>query len=227
MIGVTRASLLFGLLMTALLPAIARGDITAPKVSVPWRYYNGDQQGQHFSSLTQINKQNVSQLEMAWQLDISGQGDPQTNPLIIGKQLFGFTPGLSVFAADATNGKKLWEFDPKVKGSKLSSGKLFTGPSRGLAFYQGKEQSYLIAGVMNYLFAIDKDTGELVSSFGHHGAIDLRKNLGGDYTRHYVSLTTPATYMIDGVQYIVISTNNARNPKAQQGSAYVAFKFAD
>jgi quinoprotein glucose dehydrogenase len=34
---------------------------------------------------------------------------------------------------------------------------------------------------------------------------------------------TPATYMIDGKQYVVICTSNARTPEALQGSAYVAF----
>jgi quinoprotein glucose dehydrogenase len=39
----------------------------------------------------------------------------------------------------------------------------------------------------------------------------------------FAGTATPATYMIDGRQFVVIETNNARNPKAPQGSAYVAF----
>ena len=34
---------------------------------------------------------------------------------------------------------------------------------------------------------------------------------------------TPATYMVDGKQYVVICTSNARNTRAPQGGAYVAF----
>ena len=34
---------------------------------------------------------------------------------------------------------------------------------------------------------------------------------------------TPSTYMIDGRQYVVIATSGSRNPKGQQGAAYVAF----
>jgi len=34
---------------------------------------------------------------------------------------------------------------------------------------------------------------------------------------------TPATYMIDGRQYVIIATSNERNPKGQQGAAYVTF----
>ena len=39
----------------------------------------------------------------------------------------------------------------------------------------------------------------------------------------YAGNATPATYMIDGKQYVVIATSNARNPKGSQGAAYVAF----
>jgi mono/diheme cytochrome c family protein len=39
----------------------------------------------------------------------------------------------------------------------------------------------------------------------------------------YAGNATPATYMIDGRQYIVIATSGQRNPKGPQGAAYVAF----
>jgi quinoprotein glucose dehydrogenase len=39
----------------------------------------------------------------------------------------------------------------------------------------------------------------------------------------YAGVATPATYMVKGRQYMVIATSNSRNPKARQGSAYVAF----
>lgn len=39
----------------------------------------------------------------------------------------------------------------------------------------------------------------------------------------YAGTATPITYMLNGQQYIVIATSNSRNPKARQGSAYVAF----
>ena len=39
----------------------------------------------------------------------------------------------------------------------------------------------------------------------------------------YGGNATPATYMIDGKQYVVIGASGARDPKTPQGSAYVAF----
>ena len=36
---------------------------------------------------------------------------------------------------------------------------------------------------------------------------------------------TPATYMIDGRQYVVIATSGGKNRTGPQGSAYVAFRL--
>lgn len=39
----------------------------------------------------------------------------------------------------------------------------------------------------------------------------------------YAGNATPATYMVDGKQYVVIAASNQRNPNGPQGAAYVAF----
>jgi quinoprotein glucose dehydrogenase len=39
----------------------------------------------------------------------------------------------------------------------------------------------------------------------------------------YAGLATPATYMVDGKQYVVIATGGGRDPKAPSGGVYVAF----
>jgi hypothetical protein len=47
--------------------------------------YNGGFDGDHYSSLAQINRSNVSQLRIAWQYDTGEKGGLQTNPLIVGR----------------------------------------------------------------------------------------------------------------------------------------------
>lgn len=42
-------------------------------------------------------------------------------------------------------------------------------------------------------------------------------------TMDHAGNATPATYMVNGKQYIVIATSSARNPKASHGTKYVAF----
>ena len=39
----------------------------------------------------------------------------------------------------------------------------------------------------------------------------------------FAGVATPATYMVDGKQYIVIATSGQRDPKGPQGAAYIAF----
>ena len=39
----------------------------------------------------------------------------------------------------------------------------------------------------------------------------------------FAGVATPATYMIDGRQYVVIAASGARDPKGPQGGAYLAF----
>ena len=48
-----------------------------------------------------------------------------------------------------------------------------------------------------------------------------------EYEMPYSGMATPAVYMVDGKQYVVISTSNQRNPKGQQGSAYIAFALPE
>ena len=52
-------------------------------------------------------------------------------------------------------------------------------------------------------------------------------NVLWEYTMPYAGTATPATYVIDGKQYVVIATSNFRNPGADQGSSYIAFSLPD
>jgi quinoprotein glucose dehydrogenase len=39
----------------------------------------------------------------------------------------------------------------------------------------------------------------------------------------YSGVATPSTYMIDGVQYVVIAASGGRDSKSPLGGAYIAF----
>jgi quinoprotein glucose dehydrogenase len=150
--------------------------------SVGWTAYNGGANGDHYSPLKQINRANVARLRVAWTFDTGEKGAPETNPLVVSGALYAYTPSLKVIALDAATGKLLWKFDSGVAGS---------APSRGFSYWTNGKQSRLFAGVMNYLYALDPATGKPIPSFGENGRIDLRKNLGRDYRRQDIALTTP------------------------------------
>ena len=64
----------------------------------------------------------------------------------------------------------------------------------------------------------------LSTPYNHALALDPQSGkLLWEYTMDYAGNATPATYMIDGKQYLVIATSSAHNPKKEQGARYVAF----
>lgn len=149
-----------------------------------WEYGGGAAQ-EHYSPLAQINRSNVSRLRVAWTYNagnIRSHG-LQTTPLVIDGVLYGLTPSQSVFALNAATGRLLWKFD---------SGILGTQPNRGLAYWARGTDKRIIVGVMNFVYALDANTGKPIPAFGKNGRIDLRENLGRDPSSVSIDLTSPA-----------------------------------
>ena len=158
--------------------------------TVSWPAYNGNKNGDHYSPLRQINRANVDRLRVIWTFDTGEKGGIQTNPLVIGRTLFAFTPSLKVLALDAASGKLLWTFNPGL-GANGSGGLGFSQPSRGFAWWTNGQESRLFAGILNYLYCLDPETGRPIASFGEDGRIDLRKGLREPWDQQSIALTTP------------------------------------
>ena len=163
-----------------------------------WPVYGGQAAGDHYSSLTQINRDNVHLLAEAWRFDAGEEGGLETNPVVIGRTLYAYTATQKVIALDAGTGKLMWKFDSGVHSSQ---------PARGVAYWSDGHQARILAGVMNYLYALDAKTGKPIPSFGEQGRIDLRKGLRGDYLLQSVSLTSP------GIIYQDLIIVGGRNPE--------------
>lgn len=106
-----------------------------------WSAYGRTDYGQRYSPLTQINTDNVKNLEVAWQIqtgDVKGPNDVgettyQATPLKLGNALYMCTPHNWALALDADTGEALWKFDPKV-GENLQRQHQ---TCRGVSFYAG------------------------------------------------------------------------------------------
>lgn len=158
---------------------------TPPKLRQPamdWPSFGGQPANDHYSSLHQIDKSNVSKLKVAWTYDTGEDGGMETNPLIVGRVLYTYTPSQKVIALAAATGKLLWKFDSKITAEQ---------PTRGLSYWTDGKDARLFAGIMNYLYALDPKTGQPIPGFGEDGRIDLRKGLRGDYRLQSIALTTP------------------------------------
>jgi len=180
-------------MMTAIVCGICVGQSASD-----WRVYNGGLDGDHYSELKQINRANVKDLKMAWSFDTGEKGGIQDNPLVIGRTLYAYTPTQKVVALDAATGKLKWKFDSGVGGSQ---------PARGMTYWTDGKQGRVFAGIMNFLYCLDAETGKAVESFGEGGRIDLRKELRGNYEEQSVVLTTP------GVLYKDMIIVGGRNPE--------------
>jgi glucose dehydrogenase len=161
---------------------IAHSGVSRSDANRDWPVYGGQPTNQHYSSLTQINRDNVKKLKVAWTYDTGEEGGLETSPLIVGRTLYAYTPSQKVIALDAVTGKLLWKFDSGIKAEQ---------PARGVAYWTDGKEGRILAGVMNYLYALDPKTGKPIPSFGEEGRVDLRKNLRGDYQAQSIALTTP------------------------------------
>ena len=163
-----------------------------------WPVYGGSRASDHYSDLAQINRSNVKQLSVAWTFDTEESGGLQTSPIEVDGTLYGITPSQKTFALDAATGKQLWKFDSGIKG---------TQPDRGLAYWSDGKDKRILAGVMNFLYALDAGTGTPVANFGKNGRIDLREDLGRDPSAQSIYLTTP------GIVYKDIIIVGGREPE--------------
>src|SRR5258707_10783973 len=80
-----------------------------------WPVYNGDSGNTHYSPLDQINRGNVSRLQVAWTFDAGDSfagSELECNPIIVNGVLYATTPKVNVIALNAATGKLLWRFDP-------------------------------------------------------------------------------------------------------------------
>ena len=142
-----------------------------------WEIYRGDEGSNAYSQLNQINTENVKQLKVAWTYRTGDKSDVfnlECNPIIINDILYAVSPNLKTFALDAKTGKQLWVFNPFDSNSKDG------GVSRGLTYWESKDEQRLFMFVYNKLMALDAKTGKQIMNFGDSGYVDLNKDLRDD-----------------------------------------------
>jgi len=163
-----------------------------------WPYYGHDAGGMRYSPLTEINKENVSQLKVAWVFhtgDVSdGSHDSkrsgfETTPLVVDGTLFLTTPFNRVIALDPATGAQRWAYDPLVDPTGDYGDGLI---NRGVATWldprraAGKpcHRRIFESTLDARLIALDAATGAPCADFGQSGQVSLRnvpRYVGGWY----------------------------------------------
>ena len=160
-----------------------------------WRIYGGNKEANHYSSLTQIDTNNVSQLQVSWTYhtgDADSMTQIQVNPIIIDSTLYGVSPKLKLFAIDAASGTQKWVFNPMNDSDVKGKGYFGMNVCRGVTFYaDNKDSARIFYSANSQLYCIDAKSGIPLKSFGENGKIDLHNGLGRDVSDLYVAMTSP------------------------------------
>lgn len=185
-----------------------------------WIAYGGTNAGLHYSTLKQITRENVAQLQEVWRIrtgDLPTIDDPveltnENTPLKVNGKLYTCTAHGWVLALEPETGKTLWQFNPSISHQGADTFKGWAHMTcRGLSYYdsdrylqkspnseialkvkvsQCPRRIYLPTADAR-LIALNADTGKLCDSFGQQGQIDLTEGIGSFTPGGYYS-TSPA-----------------------------------
>jgi quinoprotein glucose dehydrogenase len=152
-----------------------------------WRWHSGDLGSTKYAALDQINRDNVSQLRIAWRrpaVDASVAGnvpnfsyshDFHATPVIIDGVLYSSNGIGLVEAFHPGTGKTIWiqqpfadEPDRRLRGNS----------TRAVAYWTDGSERRLFAIRGEYLVALDLRTGAPVTTWGAGGRVNLKKGLG-------------------------------------------------
>ncbi len=199
---------------------------TSPKADVSWPAYGNDAGGTRWSPLSDINRTNVGQLALAWQVSTkdlehkmkdegpregcakchTGATKFEATPLVVDGVLFVSTPLNRVVAMDPATGRQLWRFDPKLKLN-IERNEGFV--SRGVALWRdaranGAEgalacrKRVFFATVDARLFSLDANDGKPCAAFGSDGMVRLDQGVGQVQVGQY-GVTSPPVVIGDFV----------------------------
>jgi quinoprotein glucose dehydrogenase len=169
-----------------------------------WNVYGGTKDALHYSSLKEIDTNNVTQLKVAWvyhtgDADTSIHTQIQCNPIIVDSIMYAISAKLKLLALNAATGKTKWIFDPVIAlaTDSLPSSKLaavFSNACRGVAYWtDGKDDNRIFYTVGYYLICVNANSGKLMKTFGKNGRIDLHDGFGRNVNNLYITSTTPGT----------------------------------
>ena len=145
-----------------------------------WTSYGGTKDANRYSSIDQINLDNVAQLKEAWifntgDKDTANRSEMQCNPIVIERTLYLTSSKMKLFALDPATGKQKWVFDPNTN----SAEEIGFGINRGLMYWEDEKgnDKRIFYGAASRLYAVNATDGSPVKEFGMNGSIELKEGL--------------------------------------------------
>ncbi|OZB17573.1 MAG: PQQ-dependent dehydrogenase, methanol/ethanol family [Hyphomonas sp. 34-62-18] len=140
--------------------AVDTARISTESAGNEWLTYGGTYDEQRHSKLTAINKENVSQLGVAWTYDLATNRGVESTPIVVDGTMYVTSAWSVVYALDAKTGEEKWVYDPQADravGVKACCDVV----NRGVAVYDGKVYVGVIDGRLE---ALNAETGEVIWS---------------------------------------------------------------
>ena len=187
----------------AFVAAAAHLGAQAPDGPIEWPYVGAGQAHAKHSPAAQITRDNVGQLQIAWQWDPNEMplpeygarpGSFQATPIMIDNVLYLSTMYNRVAAIDAETGAELWVFDPQAYESADPNHGF---KHRGVAYWRDGGDFRIFLNSRTRLYAIDAGTGAAVTSFGESGSVSLTDDLGRPVSASDFDQTSPPVVFDD------------------------------
>ena len=123
-----------------------------------WLSFGRTYEEQRFSPLTQVNKETVGQLGLAWYKDMNTNRALEATPIVVDDTMFLSSTWSRVYAVDARTGETKWSYDPEVPGEWARKA-CCDVVNRGVAVYKGRVYVGTLDG---RLVSLDAATGSVV-----------------------------------------------------------------
>ena len=141
------------------------GAPAAPPTYTNWSQYGGSASSNQYTPLDIVNRSNVADLEVVWTYPTGGNST--FSPLVVDGVMYTSAQG-AIVALDAASGVEMWKNTD------------FSAAARGFNYWESDDRSdrrlmFLSGGMLT---ALDARTGEIVTSFGENGRVDVR--IGAD-----------------------------------------------
>ena len=204
------------------------GGVQTAVVDGEWHYYGGDAASTRYAPLDQIDRDNVTDLQIAWRWKADNFGprpefNYRTTPLMVNGVLFA-TAGTrrAVVAIDPGTGETLWAYrmDEGARGATAPR----PNSGRGVAYWSDGDSHTIFLITSGYhLVALSAKTGRPLPEFGIDGVVDLRRGFDGDFDIDTAPIgsSSPAVVVGDVVVVGTAFPSGGRPPTKEMPAGHI------
>ena len=183
------------------------GGLHAQDPSAGWSYYGADKAFTRYAPLDGIDRGNVDRLRIVWRRsavdsaivdafpDRSIPGNLRSTPILLDGVLYAPNAFGLVEAFDAGTGATIWRQELFETTAAESAG----GSSRGVDHWSDGPSRRLLSVRGRYLYALDADSGDPITTFGEGGRVDLVPSGGRSFSWSSGPIVVDDVVVIGGV----------------------------